>query len=268
MVQLAGSPERISRADFDEVVELVHQRAGIVLTSAKEELVMARLSKRLRATGIGSFAAYMDLVRKERSELAEMIDVLTTNKTAFFREPAHFDFLREQLVPQWEASGESVAIWSAACSTGEEPYSVAMEIAAASRTVAARTRILATDLSARALERARSATYRPDMVGQFPGDRLRFLEKREREYRILPMIRSMVKFARLNLLDAWPMRGPFSLILCRNVMIYFDKPTQYGLARRFGQLLGDGGMLFIGHSESLGSADVGLNYVQPAVYAR
>jgi len=257
---------KLSQAVFVKVCDLLYKLSGIVLKEGKEELVQSRLSKRLKACGLGSFEAYMDLVSSNKAELAQMVDVLTTNKTNFFREPAHFDLMRETLIPQWLSQNSEVRIWSAACSSGEEPYTIAMTLLEAAPALARKTKILATDLSAVVLEKARKATYVADVPAAI---RSRYFEQvSAREQRVTAKARDLVSFARLNLLDPFPMRGRFNLIFCRNVMIYFDKPTQLGLARRFREMLEPGGFLFIGHSESLGQSDNGLQYERPAVYTR
>jgi chemotaxis protein methyltransferase CheR len=261
---------KLSPAVFVKVCDLLYKLSGIVLKEGKEELVQSRLSKRLKACGLGSFEAYMDLVASNKVELAQMVDVLTTNKTNFFREPAHFDLMRETLIPQWLSQNSEVRIWSAACSSGEEPYTIGMTMLEAAPALARKTKILATDLSAVVLEKARKATYANETVADVPAAiRSRYFEQvSAREQRVVPKVRDLVSFARLNLLDPFPMRGRFNLIFCRNVMIYFDKPTQLGLARRFREMLEPGGFLFIGHSESLGQSDNGLQYERPAVYTR
>ncbi|HEX5580706.1 MAG TPA: CheR family methyltransferase, partial [Gemmatimonadaceae bacterium] len=223
------------------------------------------------ALGMSDFSSYLDFVQAEASgaELREMIDALTTNKTSFFREPQHFDFLRAKVLPALE--GRPLRIWSAGCSSGEEPYTLAMVLR---DTLPARdadgSRILATDISARVLARARAATYTPEMLAELPPDLLRrhFAPAQGGAHRVADPVRRMVSFARLNLMATWPMRGPFDAILCRNVMIYFDKPTQSRLVARFHDLLAPGGHLFVGHSESLTGLEHGFGYVQPAVYVK
>jgi chemotaxis protein methyltransferase CheR len=255
---------------FREVSEITYRTCGIVLREGKEDLVHARLSKRLRALSLDSFEGYLDLVRGDPVELSRMVDVLTTNKTNFFRERGHFDLMRDALLPTWAESGRPVRIWSAACSSGEEPYTIAMTILEHAPSLARSTKILATDISSTILAKAKRGVYSTECVEDVPQAlRRRYFERAsEREMRVSAKLRDLVSFGRLNLLEPWPMRGKFQLIFCRNVMIYFDKETQVALARRFSEVLEPGGLLFTGHSESLGQADTGLRYEQPAVYTK
>lgn len=270
MLALEPTLLKIKPQTFQKVCDMLYRLSGIVLRAGKEDLVQSRLAKRLRATRTATYEEYLERVARDPQELSLMVDVLTTNKTHFFREPAHFDFLADQLVPKWSRARDPVRIWSAACSTGEEPYTIAMALWDASPEVARRSRILATDLASHVLTKAKAGAYRRDGLNEVPGELLKrhFDATSKGEARVKAPLRELVKFARLNLLDPWPMRGPFQLIFCRNVMIYFDKETQLALAERFRELLEPGGYLFIGHSESLGLVGHGLKYVQPAVYQR
>lgn len=271
MLPLAATnePPALTKADFERVAANVYRLAGIVLRTGKEDLVESRLNKRLRAKKIGSFREYLDLVDRDPVELAAMVDALTTNKTAFLREPAHFDLLIDLLKNAWSSAGQ-IRIWSSACSTGEEPYTIAMTILDNLPHLAPRVRILATDLASHAVARSRAGEYANESLGGLPPQWLgRYFDKAPSgAFRIKAEVKRMVRFARLNLLDPWPMRGPFQVIFCRNVMIYFDKPTQLKLAGRFRELLSSDGYLLIGHSESLGSEGHALHYVKPAVYRR
>ncbi len=264
-----GAPE-LDDADFRRIAEITYRVAGIDLKRGKEGLVRARLARRLRALGLAGFPEYLAHVQGERSgaELREMVDALTTNKTSFFRESQHFDFLRETVLPA--TAGREARVWSAGCSSGEEPYTIAMVLRdTLAERDADRARILATDISARVLDRARAATYTADMVGEMdPALVRRHFTAAAGGYRVADRLRRMVSFARLNLMGEWPMRGPFDVIMCRNVMIYFDKPTQARLVARFHELLAPGGHLFVGHSESLTGLDHRFGYVQPAVYVK
>jgi chemotaxis protein methyltransferase CheR len=263
----------LTEAQFRQVGALVARVAGIQLPPGKESLVRSRLSRRLRALGVPTIAEYLELVERDasRTELAEMVDVLTTNKTSFFREVEHFRLLERTIFPALERTGNPIRIWSAGCSTGEEPYSIAMVARDTLRSAAARVRILATDISARVLQRARAAVYDGDVVEDVPAPlRQAHFEAASPagSVRVVQPTRDLVQFARLNLMGDWPMRGPFDVILCRNVMIYFDKPTQERLVARYAELLAPGGYLFVGHSESLSGLRHGLSYVQPATYRR
>ncbi|HEY0777160.1 MAG TPA: protein-glutamate O-methyltransferase CheR [Gemmatirosa sp.] len=262
-------------AHFAEISRIVTDIAGIQLPPGKEGLVQSRLARRLRQLGVPSFDAYLERVRDDATgrERAEMIDLLTTNKTSFFREPAHFDMLRDTVVPTFAAAPNGLRLWSAGCSTGEEPYTIAMvlrEAASSAGVDGPEPRVLATDLSHRVLEQAARGVYSDAQLAEVPGP-LRgryFVAESGDRWRVAPALRGLVRFAGLNLLGAWPMRGPFHAIFCRNVMIYFDKPTQQALVARFHALLATGGYLFVGHSESLTALDHDFAYVRPAVYRK
>jgi chemotaxis protein methyltransferase CheR len=259
----------LSAEQFREISRTVHEVAGILLPKGKEGLVRSRLAKRLRAVGVATYDEYLDHVRaRDGGELAQMVDALTTNKTNFFREPAHFDFLRHRVLPT--LAGGPLRFWSAGCSTGEEPYTLGMVLRDALPDLARRdVKILATDISRRVLTQAKAGVYADGPASDIAPDVLRrHFTRTTGGWEIAPAVRSLVTFASLNLMGAWPMRGPFQTIFCRNVMIYFDRPTQQRLVRRFHDLLAPGGYLFVGHSESLSAIDHGFAYVQPAVYRR
>lgn len=263
---------------FSRVSALMYRISGVNLTDGKRELVRARLSKRMRALGWDSFVQYVDFVESEegRGELAQMVDTLTTNKTNFFRELPHFVFLREQVLPHFSETGDPLRIWSAGCSSGEEPYSLAMLLREVFPDLARRdVRILATDLSHTALGRARLGIYDEGQMEGVPPDlRSKYFRRTKADpagitrYQVKEEIRSPIALAQLNLMERWPMKGPFHVILCRNVMIYFDRETRQKLIQRFTQLLPAGGVLMVGHSESLNGLAHDLKYVQPAVYRK
>jgi chemotaxis protein methyltransferase CheR len=263
----------LSPHQFHEVRELVHRVSGIHLHTGKLELVRARLAPRLRELGMFDFRSYLDRVATDAtdSELGRLVDLLTTNQTSFFREPRHFQILRERVVPELYRAGRPLRIWSAGCSSGQEPYSLAMALLH-QLGAHAHARILATDISARALAQARTGVYGEEAVRQVPPPLRRWLDRvgtrSPRRYRAGETLRAKVSFARHNLIGPWPMTGQFGLVCCRNVMIYFDRATQQRLVERFWSVLAPGGYLFIGHSESLAAHDHGLEYVQPAVYRR
>jgi chemotaxis protein methyltransferase CheR len=201
------------------------------------------------------------------------VDAISTNKTSFFRESAHFDYLRLHVLPELLASGRPLRFWSAGCSSGEEPYSLAILLHEMASDLDRRdVRILATDISTAMLARARAGVYDTAALADLPDAALRRYFVRApgatERHRVGPRVASVVRFARLNLIGEWPMRGPFDVIFCRNVMIYFDRPTQARLVRRFHELLAPHGQLLVGHSESLTSLEHRFRYVQPAVYAR
>lgn len=242
----------LSDADFERVRGLIGKYAGIALAPVKRDLVYARLAKRLRALKIGSFAEYIDLVEGDPAEGERFVNALTTNLTSFFREPHHFEMLAEMFKTKLRGD---VRIWSAACSTGEEPYTIAMtafEAHAEGRTV-----IVASDIDTTVLDRALKGVYGADHVAQLSRARLeRFFERgigsNAGHVRVRNEVKALVRFERSNLLDvAWPVQGPLDVIFCRNVMIYFDHSTQRRILERMRSLLRPDGILFTGHSEVL-----------------
>lgn len=265
---MSAAPQ-LSAASFDAIRELIRSVAGIAMTREKEELVKARLASRLRELKISAYEDYLERIKTDRVELSNMIDVLTTNKTSFFREQQHFDYLVQTVFPVWRSERKPRQIWSAGCSSGEEPYTLSMLIQAHLPQVDVR--ILATDLSLRVLTKAKAARYSAAVVEDVPGELrrkyLRRVAEGKDEYEVTPEVTSRVSFARLNLMGDWPMKGPFDLILCRNVMIYFNDETRTTLARRYAELLAASGVLLIGHAESLAALDQPLRLVKPAIYA-
>lgn len=260
---------------FGKIRHLLHTLCGINLAEGKEALVKARLLKRLRVLSMGSFEDYMHYVEGDSSgrELAMLVDVLTTNKTSFFREMPHFDFLHKNILPTLQKKNK-LRIWSAACSSGEEPYSIAIQLHDSLSNLGRRdVRILATDISTTMVDTAQEAIYPEETLADIP-DHLkpkyfsRLSTQPPHSYRVVDKVRQLVGFSRLNLMGPWPMKGPFDIIFCRNVMIYFDKATKERLIRRFYDLLAPGAYLFIGHSESLSGISHAYNYVQPAIYMR
>jgi chemotaxis protein methyltransferase CheR len=266
----------LSPQEFSQISEIVYEQSGIRLNIGKEELVRSRLMKRLRTLGIATFREYLKHVLDDRSdqELKLMIDFLTTNKTSFFREKQHFDYLRAKMLPVFKNRNDGLRIWSAGCSSGEEPFSIAMliseELPGANHSDI---KILATDISFRILQKARAGEYDADTVQEIPTSLLAkyfTLIKSDppKTYRVNDSIGRMVRFARLNLMESWPMKGLFDVIFCRNVMIYFDNDSQRKLVHRFSQMLVPGGHLFVGHSESLVASSSDFKYVQPATYVK
>jgi len=252
-------------SDFRKIAALVHAQSGIVLNEGKVNLVYSRLAKRLRIVGLRSFRDYCALVGSEDGidERQAMIAAMTTNVTRFFREPHHFTYLETDVLPDLVArarTGGRIRIWSAACSSGEEPYSIALTLLnlmpdAAEHDVL----ILASDLDPNMLARAEEGVYTAAQVESIPLElRRKWLESRKLGdgigYAVSDPVRSLLRYRELNLLDPWPMRGRFDVIFCRNVMIYFDEETQNGIWKRFAQVLEPGGMLCIGHSERIGAA--------------
>lgn len=249
-------------ADFERVRKLIYQHAGISLSPAKQDMVYSRLARRLRATNTNSFGDYLDLLEKgSKDEWERFVNSLTTNLTSFFREPHHFPIFAEHLK---KLGGRNpIRVWCSAASTGEEPYSIAMTVAETFGGFNAPVSIIATDLDTNVLATADRGVYAMDRVERLSPERLkRFFLKgsgsQEGFAAVRPELRRMIQFQQLNLLDAsYPVKGPLDVIFCRNVMIYFDKPTQYKILARFAPMMQDDGLLFAGHSESfLHAADV------------
>jgi len=264
----------LTDAQFNKVKDLIYRECGICLKSGKEALVRARLTKRLRALRMGSFGEYINYLENEggQLELTSMIDVMTTNKTSFFREIDHFHFLRDSVLPKLRS--RKIRLWSAGCSSGEEPFTLGMVLSESLSDFERRdVLILATDLSTDMVKQTKSAVYSEEKLTTLPKSLLnRYFVKigsnGSKSYQLSPTIRKMVRPAKLNLMGSWPMKGPFDVIFCRNVMIYFDVQTQAKLVNRFWDLLGPGGYLFVGHSEGLSSIQHKFQYQQPAVYKK
>lgn len=257
---MASGEFDFSDKDFQRVRRIIHDIAGISLADSKRELVYSRLVRRLRQRGIQRFEDYLDLIEagEDQVEVREFTNALTTNLTAFFREGHHFDFLAKDLLPALTQarSNRRIRIWSAGCSTGEEPYSIAMTVRETLPSVGWDVKILATDLDSNVLATAQRGVYDENRIRDLPDARVRrwFQKGRNAQagaVRIAPALRDLITFRQLNLMDEWPMRGPFDFIFCRNVVIYFNKATQKVLFERFADLLVDKGHLFVGHSESL-----------------
>lgn len=263
-------------SDFAKISQMVYQIAGIRLTTGKEELVRSRLMKRLRALSLNSFHAYLGYIEQDRTsqELRIMIDFLTTNKTSFFRETQHFEYMRTQILPEIIKRGRGMRIWSAGCSSGEEPYSIAMLLLEEwPQLDRLNVRILASDISDRILAKAKAGEYDKDNLQGIPPAYIPkyfnlIRSAPPKTYAVQDNLKKLIQFARLNLMGDWPMKGPFDVIFCRNVMIYFDSETQGRLVQRFYDLLAPGGHLLVGHSESLVANSGGLKYVQPATYRK
>jgi chemotaxis protein methyltransferase CheR len=269
----ASSAPTLSPREFQKFSELAYQHFGLDLRNGKQGLVASRLAKPLRELGLHSFTDYYDHVTSDSSgaALAAMVDRLTTNHTGFFREPAHFQFLRKIVFPELR-NRSRVHIWSAACSTGEEPYSIAMSLLEEfPREAAAKIRIKATDISTRALAQARSGIYTKDRLAPVPiALQLRYLvaDPKSTTLRFSDTVRSLMEFEHLNLMSSFPAGYRCSVIFCRNVMIYFDRPTQQSLVQRLCRHLEAGGYLFIGHAETLNNVAHELQYVCPSIYRK
>ncbi|HEX5227178.1 MAG TPA: protein-glutamate O-methyltransferase CheR [Bryobacteraceae bacterium] len=264
---------KLTAAEFREIANLAYQRFGLDLKRGKEALVAARLGKKLRKLGFQTFAQYHKHVLADSTgdALIELIDALTTNHTSFLRERAHFEFLARAVKEEFR-NVTTLRVWSAACSSGEEPYSIAMCLADAFAAASARQyQILATDISTRVLASAQRGVYPEARFADVPEQWRRTYLLRGRGtsdgfYKIKPELVRRVEFERLNLIEPFRERAPFHVIFCRNVMMYFDKPTQQAIVQKLAGCLERGGYLFVGHSESLTGVEHGLEYVRPATY--
>lgn len=246
--------------DFQRLQKMIFDYAGISLNDSKRSMAYSRLTKRLRQHGLASFGEYLDVVAASSAETSEriaFINALTTNLTAFFREAHHFPLLTEHLLKMHEAQPDKIlSVWSAACSTGEEPYSIAMAIVEAFGTDDPPVRIIASDLDTEALSAARQGVYAMERVASLTQVQLkRFFLKGAGAHRgfarIRPQLQRLVEFQQVNLNESdWPVKAPLAAIFCRNVMIYFNKQTQADILRRFAPLLAPDGLLFAGHSEN------------------
>ncbi|MDP1946020.1 MAG: protein-glutamate O-methyltransferase CheR [Nitrospirota bacterium] len=266
----------ITPKEFENFRALIYQECGISLNDSKKTLLVSRLSKRLRMLELDSFQAYYDRVAGETDgeEFTLLLDLVSTNKTDFFREPKHFDFLREQILPTLQST-RRVRIWSSASSSGEEPYTIAMTLHdSVPDPERWDCKILASDISTRVLAKAASGIYEADRVRDLPPDLVErhFLKgKGERAgmIKVKPHLIEMVRYRRINLMDdTFPIKGHLDLIFCRNVMIYFDRPTQTQLVNKFHRYLKPGGFLFIGHSENIQSLDQPFKAVAPTIYRK
>lgn len=259
--------------DFGELREVVHKQTGIYLSDAKRDLVYSRLSRRLRHLNLSDFRTYCEYLRQSEPELICLTNAITTNLTSFFREPHHFEFLAE-LLPKLANEKKKLRVWSAGCSTGEEPYSIAMVIR---ETLPELSRldikILATDLDSDVLAHAAAGVYAFERVASLSSWRLgRWFHKgRETQagnVKVRPELSTLVRFRQLNLIGVWPMRSAFDVIFCRNVVIYFDKDTQRALFDRYADQMTPGGHLFVGHSESLFRVSTRFKLLGKAVYTK
>jgi chemotaxis protein methyltransferase CheR len=249
--------------DFEYLTSLIYQRSGIVLGSQKENMLYSRLARRLRELRLRSFGDYCRLIRSDRGadEIHLLVNAVTTNLTRFFRENHHFEHLSQVVIGGVVAKASALKnprlrIWSAGCSSGEEPYSIALTVSERIPNLACwDARILATDLDSSMVAKAKLGTYSGTAIEQVPkGLRTRYFQpdrdRRER-WMVTDAVRALITFKQLNLLATWPMKGPFDVIFCRNVMIYFNAATKATLVRRFAELLKPQGWLYVGHSESL-----------------
>ena len=277
--RVQSTDDRLSRRNFEALSRYIYDYSGIKMPESKITMLEGRLRRRLRATGIGSLDAYCEFLFKKdgmASESTYLIDAVTTNKTDFFREPKHFEFMqRTGLRDMVNAGHRRLRIWSSACSTGAEPYTIAMvlqEFVEANREIDYS--ILATDLSTEVLQAAKRGMYQRDMVMPVPASmQQKYVmlprDKTRGDIRIHPKLRSKVGFARMNLMDAsYPVGDPMHMIFCRNVLIYFDKPTQAKVLSRLCECLVPGGYLFVGHSESVTGIPLPVKQVANTVFRK
>ena len=252
--------------DFKKIAQILHSHAGIALAEGKAALVYSRLAKRLRSLGLRSFREYCALVEDKQGvdERQAMMAALTTNVTRYFREPHHFDHLRDVVMPKLvdrARRGGQIRLWSAACSNGQEPYSMAITVLQALPEAAnLDVKILATDIDPNMVAEGRAGIYREDAITPVPLDLRRkwFKKAAGGAWEVADELRTLVSFKELNLIGDWPMKGKFDVIFCRNVVIYFDEPTQERIWSRFAPLLEPGGTLYIGHSERVSGPGASL----------
>jgi chemotaxis protein methyltransferase CheR len=276
---LAGSADfELTDTQFHRIRALVREHTGISLSDAKRQLVYGRLSRRLRALKLESFGEYLELLeRGSGNEIEEFTNAITTNLTSFFREPHHFEYLGSDVLPQLiarDTGARRARIWCCAASTGEEPYSIAMVLREAKDLLMGfDVKILATDLDSAVLATAAAGVYNAERLQSMNSTRVsRFFQRgsgaNAGKFRAQDELRNLITFKQLNLMHAWPVRGPFDAIFCRNVIIYFDKDTQRTLFERMAALQRPGDFLFLGHSESLYRVSDKYDLVGKTVYRR
>lgn len=268
----------LTNSDFQKIKQLVVEHTGICLSDGKQDMVYSRLAKRLRQLDLDGFSQYLDLLTGgDEAEMGNFINSVTTNLTSFFREQHHFDYLKRDLLPQlMKKNGDSrvIRIWSAGCSTGEEPYSIAMTV---KETVPENqgwdVRILATDLDTNVLDHASKGVYSTERVNGIPAEKLKRWFRKGRGdldgyVKAAEGLRDIIIFKQLNLMGKWPVKPGVDVIFCRNVVIYFDKPTQAVLFDRYANTLKEDGHLFIGHSETLYKVSDRFKLLGKTIYQR
>jgi chemotaxis protein methyltransferase CheR len=276
-----GGPAEVDRefalsdADFRGLAQVAYEQAGIALSDSKRNLVYSRLSRRLRTLGLRTFAAYRSYLEENSSERESFINAISTNLTKFFRESHHFDHLRDHVIAPFAKSNfgraSRMRIWSAGCSSGEEPYTIAVVIRREVRDLERHdVRILATDIDTEVLGRGARGEYPANSMDDIPRPYQEYFQSAGASDALVVdrHARSLVAFKRLNLMEQWPFKGTFDAIFCRNVMIYFDGPTKAKLIERYTEKLNPGGFLYIGHSESLNGSHPGLALVGRTIYRR
>ncbi|MCW9705393.1 CheR family methyltransferase [Fodinibius salsisoli] len=260
---------KLKQTDFETIQSKIYDYCGINLHEGKQALVRSRLMKRIRKLELRGFSHYIEFLERDTSgeEFLALVDVLTTNKTSFFRESQHFDFIVENVLPK--INGRQVKWWSAGCSSGEEP--VSCSIVLQEQNINARAvKILGTDISRDVIRKAKRGIYPANRIKNISPSIVKkyFNSGANGQCQIKKKVRKMITYGRLNLKKKWPLNGPFQVIMCRNVMIYFNRKTQKELVSRFWEILEPGGYLFLGHSESIASADRNFENISPAVYRK
>ncbi|TVZ38594.1 chemotaxis protein methyltransferase CheR [Alteromonadaceae bacterium 2753L.S.0a.02] len=278
---LASSKEAFSEREFpmtdnnfSQIKSIAYSLTGINLSDHKKNMVYGRLARRLRILSLPTFDAYCQLIAEDNSiEHVEFINAITTNLTSFFRENHHFEFLANQLLPalmRKNIASKRLRIWSAGCSTGEEPYSIAMVVKSMAALASWDAKVLATDLDSNVVAKAKNGIYPAERAENIPDKYRKFLsvDKSSERVRVKQAVADIITFKQLNLLRDWPMRGPFDVIFCRNVVIYFDTPTQKTLFDRYANILQSDGHLFIGHSENLHNVSNRFSSLGKTIYQR
>ena len=276
MSAVSAAAIKLTDKELHAIAEHIHATTGIKLDLSKRELIQSRLGSRIRSLGLASYGAYLTYVDQDTSgqERTFFVDALTTNLTYFFREDAHFWFYKKHVVDPLRKDPKPLKVWSAGCSSGEEPHTLAMVTLEALDQASLKKcepRILATDLSTKVLARAKSGQYPLEAMDKVPEPyRRRFLREVKAPEgaacQVSDEARGIIRFGKLNLMGEWPMRGPFDVIFCRNVMIYFDQPTKERLVARYKSMLRPGGYFFISLAETLNGLSHTFRYVQPGVY--
>ena len=278
---MTNHTDSLSSRDLNRLCRLIYEQSGITLGAEKQIMLEGRLKRRLTSLHLPSYRDYCDYLfdgnGHDAEEMVHLIDAVSTNKTDFFREKTHFEFLAATLLPEFtiqHGSARELLIWSAGCSTGEEPYTLAMVLSEYQQSHPGfRFRLLATDISTAVLAKAELGIFHSDVVRPVPSELRRkyFMRSRDREsslLRVIPELRQAIEFRYLNLMEEFGMSELADAIFCRNVIIYFDRPTQERLFHKFTRQLVDGGYMFVGHSESLHHMDIPLVPVAPALYRK
>lgn len=266
----------MDKKTFNTFVSLIYEKSGITLNDKKEALVSSRVAKRMRQLGMSEHKQYLDYVLADKNgeEIVQLLDVISTNVTHFFREDEHFGFVTDTMKKWLQKGQQRFTFWSAGCSSGEEPYTLAMVLREVTQHTSVGIRILATDISTRILEKSRAGTYDATKLETVPTKlRERYFSKNgyntSAVFTAKDAIRSLITFKRLNLSEVpFPMKGPMDIIFCRNVMIYFDNKVRINLLNEFHRLLKPGGYLLVGHAESLTGMLSGFKAVRPSIYVK